>query len=113
MPTITAEELPQHGGRLLDDAKPGASNVVTEQGEPVMLTLPLGQAGGSSAERLALAVVLYEHGILSLGLTANVAGLTYSETIDALGHDDIAVLRLEPGELERELAAFGSQGRRQ
>ena len=108
MPTITSEELQQHPERLLDDAKRGASNVVTEHGEPVMLTLPLGHAGGSSAERLALAVVLYEHGSLSLGQTANVAGLSYSETIDELGRHDIAVLRLEPGELERELAAFGS-----
>ena len=39
--------------------------------------------------------------------TARIAGLAYSEMIDELGRRGIATIRLAPGELERELAAFG------
>jgi predicted HTH domain antitoxin len=50
---------------------------------------------------------LYVHEQISLGVAARIAGVSYSEMIDELGRRDIAVIRLEPGELERELAEFG------
>ncbi len=103
MSTLTSEELELQPERLLDDARRGTSDVVTVQGEPVMLTLPLGQAAGSSAERLALAVSLYERDVLSLGMAAKVAGLAYSEMIDELGRRQIAVVRYSVEDLDREL----------
>jgi predicted HTH domain antitoxin len=57
---------------------------------------------------LELAVTLYDRGQLSLGRTAEIAGLTYGEMMDELGRRGIATMRLRPGELDRELAAFGS-----
>ncbi|MDP1532218.1 MAG: UPF0175 family protein, partial [Rubrivivax sp.] len=89
--------------RLLDDAKQGTADVVTVQGVPVMLTLPLGQAAGSSAERLELAVTLYERDVLSLGLAAKVAGLSYSQMIDELGRRQIPVVRYSVEDFDREL----------
>jgi antitoxin (DNA-binding transcriptional repressor) of toxin-antitoxin stability system len=91
MSALTSKELEQQPERLLDDARRGTPDVVTVQGEPIMLTLPLGQATGSSAERLALAVSLYERDVLSLGLAAKVAGLSCSQTIDELGRRQIPV----------------------
>jgi predicted HTH domain antitoxin len=104
MSTLTAEELEQQPKRLLDDARRGTSDVVTVQGEPVMLTLPLGETAGSSEERLALAVSLYERDVLSLGLAAKVAGLSYSQMIDELGRRQIPVVRYSVEDLDRELA---------
>ncbi|MDP3084803.1 MAG: UPF0175 family protein [Rubrivivax sp.] len=103
MPTLTSEELEQQPKRLLDDAKQGTADVVTVQGVPVMLTLPLGQAAGSSAERLELAVTLYERDVLSLGLAAKVAGLSYSQMIDELGRRQIPVVRYSVEDFDREL----------
>jgi hypothetical protein len=40
-------------------------------------------------------------------VAARIAGLAYTDMINELGRRNIAVVRLEPGELERELAAFG------
>ena len=77
MSTLTADELALQPRRLLDDARQGQSDVVTERGEPVMLTLPLGANASSNAERLGLAVTLYERDLLSLGLAAKAAGLSY------------------------------------
>ncbi len=103
MSTLTSEELEQQPERLLDDARQGTADIVTVQGEPVMLTLPLGQAVGSSAERLELAVTLYERDVLSLGLAAKVAGLSYSQMIDELGRRQIPVVRYSVEDLDREL----------
>lgn len=103
MPTLTTEELDRQPARLLDDARRGAFDVVTEAGEPVMLTLPLGKNAGSSAERLELAVTLYERDVLSLGLTAKVAGLSYSQMVDELGRRQIPVARYSIEDLDREL----------
>ena len=103
MSTLTADELALQPKRLLDNAKQGQSDVVTELGEPVMLTLPLGANSGSSAERLALAVTLYERDLLSLGLAAKAAGLSYSQMIDELGRRQIPVVRYSVEDLEREI----------
>ena len=62
---------------------------------------------GDLGLELELAARLYDHEQISLGVAARTAGVSYSEMIDELGRRDIAVIRLEPGELERELAAFG------
>lgn len=107
MHTVTVEDLARQPQRLLEDAERGEPSLVTRSGEPVMLAVPL--AGGLDARevRLELAARLYDHEQISLGVAARIAGLPYSEMIDELGRRDIAVIRLEPGELERELAAFG------
>lgn len=104
MPTLTAEELERDPKRLIDDAKLGTSDVVTDQGEPVMLTLPLGRAAPSSAERVDLAVLLYERDVLTLGLAAKAAGMSYGRMIDELGRRGIPVVRYSVEDLDRELA---------
>ena len=107
MHTLTVEDLARQPQRLLEDAERGEPSLVTRSGEPVMLAVPL--AGGLDARevRLELAARLYDHEQISLGVAARIAGVSYSEMIDELGRRDIAVIRLEPGELERELAEFG------
>jgi predicted HTH domain antitoxin len=104
MQTLTTDELAAQPQRLLDDALKGQADIVLAEGEPVMLTVPLGPAAGSGAERLELAVSLYERDLLSLGLAARVAGLTYSRMVDELGRRRIPVVRYDEDELERELA---------
>ena len=56
---------------------------------------------------MELAATLFDREQISLGLAARIAGLSYSEMVDELGRRDIPVIRLAPGDLERELAAFG------
>jgi predicted HTH domain antitoxin len=104
MPTLTSEEFERNPERLLDDARQGTSDVVTVQGEPVMLTLPLGRASTPTAERIGLAVALYECDVLSLGLAAKAAGLSYSQMIDELARSQIPVVRYSVEDLDRELA---------
>ena len=107
MSTLTAEGLEAQPQRLLDDAARGQVSLVTRAGEPVLLAVPLGAGVDTSEVRLELAARLYDSEQISLGVAARIAGLSYSEMIDALGERGIATIRLEPGDLERELAAFG------
>ena len=106
MHTFTAEEVALRPQRLFDDATGGELSLVTRAGEPVMLAVPLGAGSDSQKVRLELAAHLYDRDQISLGLAARIAGLAYSEMIDELGRRGIATIRLQPGELERELAAF-------
>ncbi len=107
MHTRSVEDLARQPQRLLEDAERGEMSLVTRAGEPVMLAVPL--SGGLAARevRLEIAARLYDHEQISLGVAARIAGLSYTDMIDELGRRDIAVVRLEPDELERELAAFG------
>jgi len=103
MHTLTADEVNAQPGRLLEDARRGQSDIVMIEGEPVMLTLPLGRGAGNSAERVELGVTLYERDLVSLGLAAKVAGLGYSQMIDELGRRGIPVVRYSTTDMDEEL----------
>ena len=107
MHTLTAEELARQPQRLLDHAARGEPSLVTQAGEPVLLAVPLGAGLDTREVRLELAARLYDREQISLGVAARIAGLSYSEITDELGRRGVVVIRLEPGELERDLAAFG------
>jgi predicted HTH domain antitoxin len=90
-------------------ADSGESSLVTRADQPLLLDVPLGAGTDTDTGevRLELAAWLYDSEQISVGVTGRIAGLSYSEMIDALGERCIATIRLQPGELERELAAFG------
>ena len=108
MNTLTVEDLARQPQRLLEDAERGEPTLVTRSGAAVLLAVPLAAGLDAREVRLELAARLYDHGQISLGVAARIAGVSYSEMIDELGRRNIAVIRLEPGELQRELAEFGS-----
>lgn len=103
MHTLTADELNREPQQLIDDARRGQAAIVTVEGEPVMMAVPLGKGIESQAVRLEFAVNLYDREQISLGLAAQIAGLSYSEMIDELGRRGIAVVRYSTEELSQEL----------
>ena len=107
MLTLTDDELRRTPDTLFDNEHQGQLTVVTTNGQPVVLALPLGSGPALHAALLDLAATLYDRELISLGKAARIAGLSYSEMMDELGRRDIATIRLTPEELERELAAFG------
>lgn len=106
MHTLTAEDLERQPRRLIDDAQRGEANIVTQGGQPVMMAVPLGVGLDSAPVRLELAATLFDREQLSLGTAARLAGLSVSEMMEELGRRKIPVIRLAPGELADELAAF-------
>ena len=108
MHSLTADEMKRQPQQLIDDAGRGEAVIVTVAREPVLMAVPLGKGIDSRAMLVDLAASLFDREQISLGLAAQIAGLSYSEMVGELGRREIAVIRLAPGELERELAAFGN-----
>jgi predicted HTH domain antitoxin len=107
MHTLTTDDLQRRPLQLVEDAQRGEPANVTRDGQPVLLSVPLGQGIESAAVRVELAATLFDREQISLGLAARIAGLSYGQMVDELGRRSIPVIRLAPGELDRELEAFG------
>lgn len=107
MHTVTDQDLQDAPRRLLADAQRGEVTVVTVDNRPVMMALPLDDGVPLHTALVDLAAHLYDRDLISLERAARIAGLSYSEMIDALGQRGVATIRTTPEELECELAAFG------
>ena len=108
MHTLTDEDLQRAPQQLLADARRGELTVVTTNGRPMMLAVPLADGAPMRTALVDLAAALFDREEISLGTAARIAGLSYSEMIDELGRREIDTIRITPEELERELAAWGS-----
>lgn len=108
MHTLTSTDIQREPARLLDDAQRGQVSLVTTDGRAVFMTLPLENGAPVPGALLDLAAQLYDSEQISLGRAAEIAGLAYADMMDEMGRRGIATVRLRPGELERELAAFRS-----
>lgn len=107
MHTLTIDDFTREPQRLLDEARRGEVAVVTDGGQPVLLSVPLERGAPIQDTLIELAAQLYDKELITLERAARIAGLSYSRTIDEFGRRGIATIRQTPEELERELAAFG------
>lgn len=107
MHTLTDEDLRRAPAQLLAGARRGEATLLTAGGTPVMLGVPLTANSDTRAALTDLAAALYVAEQVSLGRAAEIAGIAYADMLDELGRRSIATIRLNPGELERELATFG------
>ena len=108
MHTLTDEDLQRAPQQLLADARRGELTVVTTNGRPMMLAVPLADGAPMRTALVDLAAALFDREEISLGTAARIAGLSYSEMIDELGRREIDTIRITPEQLERDLAAWGS-----
>jgi predicted HTH domain antitoxin len=63
-------------------------------------------------KHVALAIKLFQEGVLSLGRVAKLAGLDYGAFVEGLGTLGIPAVGYAPEERDRELAEFERDGRR-
>ena len=84
MGTFTTEELRERADKLVEDAEKGQISVVTKQGKPLFLAVPVTEPL-KEAERLALAIQLYQDEVLSLPKAARLANMPLPAFIDELG----------------------------
>ena len=107
MHTLTDEDLQRAPQQLLAGARRGQITVVTTDGRPMMMAVPLADGAPMRTALVEMAAALFDREEISLGTAARIAGLSYSEMIDELGRREIDTIRITPEELERELAAWG------
>lgn len=106
MQTFTIRDLRDRTGDLVRDAEAGKLSIITKHGQPVFVAVPFDENLLKSGVNVALAARLFDEEKISLGQAAKLAGMSHSTFIDLLGGLRIPLTRLEPGELERDLAAF-------
>ena len=113
MGSITVENFLEHPDRLLSDAQGGEIAIVTENGEPVLMAIPIGATLDSQRVRLELAVSMFDRELVSIGVAARIAGSTIGEMIDELGRRRIPVARYSQDEFAEEMKHVrGLAGRR-
>jgi predicted HTH domain antitoxin len=93
MGLISIEQFLEHPGQVLADARAGSIALVEQDGEPVLMVVPMGATLDNAAIRLELAVSLFDRGQIGIGVAARIAGLAISELIDELGRRRIPVVR--------------------
>ena len=101
MSSISVEQFLEHPARLLSEVQVGEVAVVTRDGEPVFMAVPTG--AGKRGVPLEIAVSLFDHEQVSLGVASRIAGLSISEMIDELGRRRIPVIRYSGEELAEEM----------
>ena len=108
MGSISVEQFLEHPDKLLSDAQGGEIAVVTQDGKPVFMAVPMGASLDSPGVRLELAVSLFDREKVSIGVASRIAGLGISKMIDELGRRRIPVIRYSVEELAKEVECFRS-----
>jgi predicted HTH domain antitoxin len=103
MDTLTVDEVTAEPRRLVADAVRGEPALVTQDGVPVMMTVPLGAGLESEHVRLELAVRLYDREQISVGAASQIAGLTIAQMLSELGKRNISIARYSEEEFKDEL----------
>lgn len=103
MHTLTDNEVSRQPQQLLADAMRGEPSLVTHDGQPLFMTIPMGVGLEAREVRLELAVTLFDRDQISVGVAARIAGVSISDMIDELGRRKIPVARYDDDEFAEEL----------
>jgi predicted HTH domain antitoxin len=103
MNTITVDEVNAQPQRLMVEAVRGEPVMVTQDGQPVWMMVPLCSGLEALEVRLELAVHLFDRDQISASIAARIAGLCLSEMLGELSKRQIPVVRYSEAELEEEL----------
>ena len=82
MLTLTDDELQREPSKLLDDAHRGQVTVVSNQGQALLMTVPLNHGAPAPGALLDLAATLYASQQISLRRAAEIDGLGSADMMD-------------------------------
>ena len=102
---FTLHELLQHADDLLQDAEYGKLVLITNQDRPTFLAIPFDDRLLEYGIHRAMALSLFESGLLTLAQAAQLATLALEEFIELLGAVGIPAVNYPPEELDAETEA--------
>jgi prevent-host-death family protein len=106
MQTFKLSELQNDPDALLRNTKEGHVSLVTRDGEPVFVTVPVDERLISTGFLEFIAVNLFRDQVLSLGRAAELARQPVERFLESLAAAGIPAASYDPSDLERELASF-------
>lgn len=101
--TFNIRDLRQRTGTLVREAEEGGLSLVTKHGRAVFLAVPLSERLLEAGVHQALALHLYEHGVVSLSKAARLAEVPVERFLRLLSAAGVDAVRYPPEELEDEL----------
>lgn len=104
MDIFTVRDLRNRTGELLKDAENGKLALITKHGRPAFLAVPFSEQLLSHSVNRAMALSLFQDGLISMVQAAKIAGLAQEGFIELLGETEIPAVAYSPGELEEELS---------
>lgn len=105
MDMFSIRDLRERTGDLVRTAEAGHLSVVSKHGQPVLLAMPFDENLMLNGVNIALAVKLFEEGIVSVGRAAKVAGMDRESFMERLGSMGIPVVNYDAADLAGEMAA--------
>ena len=112
MQTFSVRDLRDRTGELIREAEAGHLSVVAKHGQPVFVAVPLDEPMLQHGVRVALAMKLFQEGVLSAGKAARFAGQDKFRFLQQLADAGIPVVDYPVEELDQELAALDAPGLR-
>ena len=103
MDTFSIRDLRDRSGELVRELEGGHLAVITKHGRPIAVTVPMTEHLMQSGVPMALAVELFRHHVVSLGLAARIASVSYVEFVEELGRLRIPIIDYDPTEHAAEL----------
>jgi predicted HTH domain antitoxin len=103
MQTFNLRQLGERSADLAREAKAGHLSLITEQDQPLCVSVPFDEQMLQTGVHVAMAVRLFESGAMTPGRAARLAGMTYPEFLEHVSGLGIPVVDYDPAELEQEL----------
>lgn len=102
MDIFTVRDLRSRTGQLLKDAENGKLALVTKHGRPAFLAVPFSDQLIRYGVNRAMALSLFQDGLVTMGQAAKIAGLSQESFIELLGETEIAAVAYSADELDAE-----------
>ena len=93
-------------GTYAAQAEAGAISIITRNGKPLTVNIPFDETLVKLGAHKALAVKLYQEGVLTLNKAAKLAGLPMDKFVAVLGSVGITVFGYDTDDVRRELEKF-------
>ena len=99
-------DLREKIGAYAAQAEAGAISVITRNGTPLTVNIPFDETLINLGAHKALAVKLYQEGVLTLNKASKLADIPMDEFIAVLGSAGVSVIGYDVDDVQRELDKF-------
>ncbi len=100
---FSVRDLKTHTSSMIRDAENGCVSIITKRGKPTALTLPFDRRLVDLGVGKALALVLFQNGLITLQKASRLADMPLDEFMDLLAEHDITAVDYPPEELDDEM----------
>lgn len=103
---FTVRDLRERTGDLLRDAEAGRLALITKHGRPAFLAVPFDERLLIYGVNRAMAMHLYEKGLVTLSQAARISALSVEDFLDLLNEVGIPAVDYPPEDLDDEVEIF-------